>query len=178
MKQVVKIVTAFTLGHSMTLVAGAVGPLFSGREPLIAAGFGLVHGLAFSTVLAELGLDSQALVLSVLAFNLGIEAMQLAVVAMTMPWLLLLSRSPEYATVRIVGASLGAVAACGWIAERAFSIQNPIAPLVEAGSHQALAGIVLLATLSVIVAARSRIRAHRMRAGDGSCATSPSLSGW
>jgi hypothetical protein len=174
-KQVIWIVTAFTLGHSLTLVTGALGcfqwpsqpvkvlialsilisavhglrPLFAGREPLIAAGFGLIHGLAFSTVLTEFGFEPLALLLSVSAFNLGIEAMLLAVVVLTMPWLLLLSRSPLYPAVRRVGAGFGAVAACCWIAERAFAFQNPMAFLVRPGPPQALTLLALLALTSL-----------------------------
>lgn len=144
--RVAKIVTAFTAGHSLTLIAAAAGvvrapgrpveilvaasilvsavhairPAVTGREPLVAAGFGLVHGLAFATVLADFGLDGRSLALSLLAFNLGIEAMQLAIVAVTMPWLVLLRRSPAYAPLRVAGACFAAVAACGWIVERTF----------------------------------------------------------
>jgi hypothetical protein len=115
-----KIVTAFTLGHSLTLVAAAAGwlrlpaapvealiaasilvsaahalrPLFPGREAFVAAGFGLVHGLAFGSVVAELGLSGGALAWAMLGFNLGIEAMQLVVVAAVVPWLMLASRTP------------------------------------------------------------------------------------
>ncbi|ACY18762.1 HupE/UreJ family protein [Haliangium ochraceum] len=80
--QILGVVTAFTLGHSLTLVAGALGglalpnqpveviiaasipassvhaavPVCPRREAWVAAGFGLLHGVAFSEVLAELGL--------------------------------------------------------------------------------------------------------------------------
>ncbi|RZK63066.1 MAG: HupE/UreJ family protein [Hymenobacter sp.] len=115
-----RIVTAFTLGHSRTLLLGALGwvhlpsqpvevliagaslvsavhawrPVFPGREGWVAAGFGLVHGLAFASKLAGLHLDAGRLGLSILGFNLGIELMQLFVLALTVPWLLLLSRPP------------------------------------------------------------------------------------
>ena len=82
-RRIVKVVTAFTLGHSITLVFGALGwvrlpgvlvesaiafsilvsavhalvPIFRGREVLIAGGFGLVHGLAFATTLTGFGFD-------------------------------------------------------------------------------------------------------------------------
>jgi HupE / UreJ protein len=91
-----RIVTAFTLGHSLTLLAGALGwlrlpgqpveiliavsilvsaahaqrPLFPGREAQVAAGFGLVHilvhGLAFTGTLAGLHLSAGPLALSIL----------------------------------------------------------------------------------------------------------------
>ncbi|WP_208726058.1 hypothetical protein [Corallococcus terminator] len=56
-RRIVGIVTAFTLGHSLTLAAALGVPrlLFPGRESSVAAGFGLVHGLAFATVLASTG---------------------------------------------------------------------------------------------------------------------------
>jgi hypothetical protein len=59
-----------------------------GREPVIAAAFGLVHGLVFATVLAEFGVGPWRMALCILGFNLGIELVQLAVVAGTVPWLL------------------------------------------------------------------------------------------
>ena len=80
LRRIVKVVTAFTLGHSITLVFGGAGlgappgavvesaialsilvsavhalvPIFRGREVFIAGGFGLVHGLAFAATLAGL----------------------------------------------------------------------------------------------------------------------------
>ena len=172
-RETAKIVTAFTIGHSLTLVAGALGgaqlpvqlvevlialsilvsaihawrPLFAGREILIAAGFGLVHGLAFATVLRGFGADRSALWIGVLGFNLGVEAMQILLVTLTMPWLILLSRSPVYRVVRIGGAGLGAIAAGGWILQRACGIDTGIPAAVEllaAHAHW------LLATLAVV----------------------------
>jgi hypothetical protein len=116
LRRIVKIVTAFTAGHSLTLLLGALGyvhlptpliesaialsifvsaihallPIFRGKEIFIAGGFGLVHGLAFAATLTEFGLDPLTMVSSVLAFNLGIEAVQILVIGVTMPWLLLL----------------------------------------------------------------------------------------
>ena len=156
-RETVKIVTAFTIGHSLTLIIGALGgaqipaqlvevlvalsilvsaihagrPLFAGREILIAAGFGLVHGLAFASVLSGFGIDRSTLWLSVLGFNLGVEAMQLLLVTLTMPWLFLLSRSPAYRVLRIGGALLGAIAAGGWIAQRALGLDTKIPAVVE-----------------------------------------------
>jgi hypothetical protein len=107
---VVRIVTAFTLAHSLTLALGALGlvrlpgrwvetaiaasvfaaawnnlrPFLPGRAAALAFGFGLVHGLGFAGALAQLGLPRQARGLALLAFNLGVELGQLAIVA-TMP---------------------------------------------------------------------------------------------
>lgn len=165
------IVTAFSVGHSLTLLAAARGlvhapsrpvevlvavsilvsaahalrPLFPGREALLAGLFGLIHGLAFATVLADFGFDGWALGASLLGFNLGIEAMQLLVVALTVPWLILLCRTPFYRAFRVAGAAVGAAAAAGWIAERALGWPNPIGPLVEAAADHSRIALLLLA---------------------------------
>ncbi len=139
-----KIVTAFTIGHSVTLLLGAIGwvklptqpieiliafsilvsavhalrPLFPGKEMFIAAGFGLVHGLAFASILTNLHLDAGSTALSILGFNMGIELMQLFVVAITVPWLIILSKKTIYTPVRITGAIFASLAAIVWIIQR------------------------------------------------------------
>jgi hypothetical protein len=154
--RLLKIVTAFTLGHSLTLLLGALGwvrlpgqpvevliagsilvsavhawrPLFAGREAWVAAGFGLVHGLAFASTLAGLHLDAGRMALSILGFNLGIELMQLFVIVATVPWLLLLSLTPAYPAVRVGGAALASLAALAWIAERLSGQPNALTLLV------------------------------------------------
>ena len=100
---VLGVVTSFTIGHSITLIAAAMGwvqlptrlievlvaasvavaavhalrPLVRRGENLIAAGFGLVHGLAFAGILSDLGLAGTTSVPSLLAFNVGVELAQL-----------------------------------------------------------------------------------------------------
>jgi hypothetical protein len=172
-------VTAFTVGHSITLVFGALGwarlpgavvesaialsilvsavhalvPIFSGREVYIAGGFGLVHGLAFAATLTEFGFDPLTLVSSVLGFNLGIEAFQLLVILAAMPWLVLLARSRVYAPCRIAGATLTGIAAALWLAERAFGWINPVDAIVEGVASHALwllAGLVVLAVAATV----------------------------
>jgi len=154
--RLLKIVTAFTLGHSLTLLIGTIGlvrlpdrlveilialsilisaihamrPWFAGREAFIAGGFGLIHGLAFASSISGFGFSPWHMVSMVLGFNLGIEMMQLVVVAVTIPWLILLSRTSGYTPFRIVGATFGALAALGWIVERAWSVPNPVEPLI------------------------------------------------
>jgi hypothetical protein len=138
------IVTAFTIGHSITLIGAtvwhlslptapveiaiaasvlfaalhALRPLVPGREPLVAAGFGLVHGLAFATLVQDAGAGMGSSAASLLGFNLGIELVQLAIVAVVVPPLLLLSRRPVYSIVRTVLAALFALAALWWMAVR------------------------------------------------------------
>jgi hypothetical protein len=175
MLRILKVVTAFTIGHSVTLALAAVGlvrvpsrpievliavsilvsaihalrPLFAGREAIIAAFFGLIHGLAFASTLSELGLDRWARIASILGFNLGIETMQLIVVAATMPSLVLLSRTRAYSMFRIGGALFAGLASAGWMAERLFNVRNPVDMVVDSISHHAswIAGVLFLASL-------------------------------
>jgi hypothetical protein len=151
------IVTAFTIGHSVTLLAGALGwlrlpsqpveiliafsilvsavhawrPVFAGREAYIAAGFGLIHGLAFAGTLENLDLPVTPMLLSILGFNIGIEIMQLFVIAITIPWLILLSKTVFYKGIRIGGAVLAAIAALGWITERFLEQSNILTQTIE-----------------------------------------------
>ena len=180
--RLLKIVTAFTIGHSLTLLLGALGwvhlpsqpvevliaasilvsavhawrPLFPGREAWVAAGFGLVHGLAFASTLAGLHLDAGRMGLSILGFNLGIELMQLLVIALTVPWLLLLSRTPAYPAVRVGGAVLASVAALAWIAERLSGQPNALTGLIAQVVPYALWLLGVLAVGAVLAFWRTR----------------------
>ncbi|SFE84627.1 HupE / UreJ protein [Chitinophaga sp. CF118] len=155
--RLLKVVTAFTIGHSITLLAGASGwlrlpgqpveiliaisilvsaihalrPIFSGRETWITAGFGLIHGMAFASTLANLDLDAGRMGLSILGFNIGIELMQLLVIVLTAPWLILLSRTAVYPYVRIAGAILAAIAASAWVMQRISDKANLVTDLVQ-----------------------------------------------
>ena len=147
---VAKIVTAFTLAHSITLSLATLGvvalpsalvesaiaasvllaalnnvfPLFRGRRWLVAFGFGLIHGFGFATVLAELQLPQGALLLALLAFNLGVELGQLAIVAVFLPLAFALRATGFYRRAVLQGGSwLIAALAAVWFAERAFGLQ-------------------------------------------------------
>jgi hypothetical protein len=153
------VISAFTVGHSISLAASALGwveipsrPIevlvgvsiivtalhalrpfrwfAHGREPLMAAGFGLVHGFAFASALRAFGFQGKNLALALLGFNLGIEAMQLAVVLMIVPWLFLLRATRLYPPLRIATAACACVAAAGWIAERLTGQPNAITLLI------------------------------------------------
>lgn len=180
------IVTAFTIGHSLTLLLGSLGwvrlpaqsvevliafsilvsaihairPLFPGRESWIAAGFGLIHGLAFASTLANLQLDAGPMALSILGFNLGIELMQLLVIGLVIPWLILLSRTPVYSYIRVGGALLAGVAAIAWIIERISGQSNLITRLLEAERTYAIWLIVLLAGFALWTRWRFRNERH------------------
>ena len=103
----VKTITAFTLAHSITLGLSvfelvslpqatveaiiALTIIYLGLEVseskkykttpwLVAFGFGLLHGLGFANALTGIGIGNEQLLLSLLFFNLGIEAGQLLLV--------------------------------------------------------------------------------------------------
>jgi len=173
--QILKVVTAFTVGHSITLALAALGlvhmpsrpievliavstlvsaahalrPLFAGREPGIAAFFGLIHGLAFAATLGELGLGRWERVAGVLGFNLGIETMQLIVVVAAMPSLVLFSRTRAYPVIRIGGALFAGFASAGWIAERLLGVRNSVGVVVDSVANHAvwIAGVLSLTSL-------------------------------
>lgn len=170
-----KVVTAFTAGHSVTLILGALNlfkfpsqpieiliaisilisaihalrPLFPGRENLITGLFGLIHGMAFAGTLTNLHLDTGRMALSILGFNLGIEFMQLFVIAITIPWLILLSRYKLYSAIRATGAILGFIAAVAWLTERVSGAGNPITTFVATNSHHAWWLVLVLAIVTV-----------------------------
>lgn len=158
--QLAKVVTAFTLGHSLTLALGssavlqlpvqavevavalsiavaalhALRPLFADAELVMALLFGLIHGLAFSASLSGAGLTIWQHVQALLAFNLGIEAMQLMLVALVVAPLLLLQRASAggYRRLRQGAALLGLALALLWAAERAGLMGDSGPPMVSA----------------------------------------------
>jgi hypothetical protein len=143
---IVKVVTAFTLAHSITLSLAAFDVIrLPGRltESIIAASiivaalnnvfprvtegrwriafaFGLLHGFGFASVLAEMGLPKEARLVSLVAFNLGVEAGQLAVVLGVMPVAYLLRSTAFYRRgVMPWGSTAIAGLALVWLAQRA-----------------------------------------------------------
>ena len=143
-KRLAWIVSAFTLGHSITLILAAffgvrlpaqpveagialsvlvsaihaARPLFPGREPIVAGLFGLVHGLAFATLISNFGLGTFTRATAILGFNLGIEAVQLGVVLIAVPALIALARWRYGQRVRLALATLAAIAALVWLTQR------------------------------------------------------------
>ena len=142
-----KIVTAFTIAHSITLglaTFGIVSPPASIVEPVIALSivfvgihafmgkkghdprlwfafcFGLIHGFGFANVLQEMVLPRQALGWSLFAFNAGVEIAQGCIVLAIVPLLGWLRRSQAVVADRLVAsAALGITAAGGfWFFQR------------------------------------------------------------
>jgi hypothetical protein len=166
-----RVASAFTVGHSATLALGALGsmtlpsalveagiaasilltsihalrPLFPRREALVAGAFGLIHGLAFATTLAGRDLGRAQTAWTLLGFNVGIELAQLGLLALVVPWLLILARTRAYHPFRIGAAFVTSVFAAGWFLERTAGLPNPAArPLVWIEAHP-LSLLVLLA---------------------------------
>ena len=144
-----RIVTAFTIGHSITLSLAAlnyVTPPASMIEPAIALSivfvgadnlvrgdgrdlrgwvalvFGLVHGFGFANVLREFGLPSEALGWSLFSFNVGVEIGQVAIVFIVAGGLAALRRYSEAMRRRVAFAGSIVVIAAGtyWFVERVF----------------------------------------------------------
>jgi len=99
-------------------------PLVGGRRWVVAFAFGLIHGFGFASVLAELGLPRDALVLALVGFNLGVEAGQLAIVAAFLPLAYFLRASWFYRRVVLSGGSTAIVAiAMIWLLERVLNMK-------------------------------------------------------
>ena len=147
---VFKIVTAFTLAHSITLTlatlqvialpsrwvesAIAVSVIFAAlnnifpmilkRRWIAAFGFGLIHGFGFASVLSDLGLPQTALLLALVGFNVGVELGQIAIVAVFLPLAYALRGSWFYRRlILIAGSGLIALIAAIWFVERAFNLK-------------------------------------------------------
>jgi hypothetical protein len=147
---VLKIVTSFTVAHSITLSLATLGfvslpsrlvesmiaasvvlaalnnvfPVFHGRRWIVAFAFGLIHGFGFASVLADLGLRQGTLAIALVGFNLGVELGQLAIVTVFLPLAFALRRSGFYRRgVFVVGSLAIAVVAAVWFAERAFNFK-------------------------------------------------------
>jgi hypothetical protein len=142
---VAKVVTAFTIAHSITLSLATLGyldlpsrwveagiaasvvlaavnnlyPLLGRRRWLLAFGFGLIHGLGFASVLADLGLPSALMALALVAFNVGVELGQLGLVALVLPLLLLMRDWRLYRGLLFpAGSALAGLVGAVWFVER------------------------------------------------------------
>jgi hypothetical protein len=148
-KALLKIVTAFTIGHSITLSlaalnivtppptviepAIALSIVFVGADNLVRGGgrdvralialtFGLVHGFGFANVLREFGLPREALGWSLFSFNVGVEIGQLFIVVLVATALALVRRRSEIVGTRLAFAGSLIVVAAGtyWFVQRVF----------------------------------------------------------
>ncbi|MGL4233531.1 MAG: HupE/UreJ family protein [Casimicrobium sp.] len=147
---VFKVVTAFTIAHSITLSLAALNilqlpsrwvesiiaisvlltaidniwPFLPKQRWRVAFVFGLIHGFGFASVLIDLGLPASALVGSLLGFNLGVEIGQLVLVIVLVPLAYLSRRSWGYSRIALGGGSIAIAAiSLGWCIERSFNVQ-------------------------------------------------------
>ncbi|GFD72081.1 membrane protein [Tenacibaculum sp. KUL113] len=143
-KNTVILVSTFTLAHSITLTATALNfitldsrivelgialsvaitalnnmfPIIM-RLGFITFGFGLLHGMGFASVFGDLNAQSGSLVMNVLAFNLGVEIGQLAIVSLLLPLLLAIRNVKVYAkAIMPIASSIIAVIALNWTLQR------------------------------------------------------------
>ena len=148
--QVLKIVTAFTVAHSLTLSLAALQivrlpsrltesaialsvmlaalnnlrPMVRERGWLVAFVFGLVHGFGFANALSELGLGGGGLLAVLAGFNLGVETGQLAIVAVFLPVAFALRRSWFYQIpVLRMGSTVIILIASTWFVERVANVK-------------------------------------------------------
>ncbi|SFK69224.1 HupE/UreJ family protein [Methylocapsa palsarum] len=142
---IARIVTAFTLAHSITLSVAAFGilelpsrfvesaiaasvvvaavnniyPVMTDKLWAVAFGFGLIHGFGFASVLNEFGLPPERKFVSLISFNVGVELGQLAIVAAILPVLFLARRSIAYTRLVMPLGSLAiSMIALIWLIER------------------------------------------------------------
>ena len=155
--RVLKIVTMFTIAHSITLALGGLGyvelsprlvetiialsiaaaaihnihPIFVNKEWVMAFGFGLFHGFGFAGLLSELGLDRNNRVQSLLGFNIGVELGQATIILMVFPVLFILRRTRFYLAFLRIGSVGLAVIALAWATERIFDYDTSVNDIVE-----------------------------------------------
>ena len=141
----VKLVTAFTIGHSVTLALAVLGVVhvpvppveasialsiaFVAREAirregtlrhgvLLVFAFGLLHGLGFASALAASGIARGELLLGLLTFNVGVEFGQLAFVLAVAGVIWIVRRAPRRDVWRPVSAYALGVMGFFWVTER------------------------------------------------------------
>lgn len=149
---ILKIVTFFTIAHTITLSLGALGivnlpsrwvesiialsiglaayhnirPIFWGKDWVIAFVFGLFHGFGFASVLGELGFKGEYLSLSLFGFNLGVELGQVVIILLIFPVLYFMRKLKLYPKFMLWLSILLIVVSLYWLVERAFEINLPV----------------------------------------------------
>lgn len=145
-----KIVTAFTVAHSLTLslatlqivrlpsrvtesaiaasvvlaAANNLKPLIRERGWMVAFAFGLIHGFGFANALSDLGLVHGTLLLTLVGFNLGVEAGQLVIVCLFLPAAFALRNTRFYQRPLLrFGSALIIIVAGTWMMERIFNFK-------------------------------------------------------
>jgi hypothetical protein len=155
---VIKIVTIFTLAHSVTLSLAALGlitlpsrlvesiiaasilaaaldilfPVFGRRIWVVVFGFGLFHGFGFAGALVQMGVTREFAGLSLFGFNVGVEVGQVVVIALAFPLLFLIRNSTVYPRWVLQGGAVALSAiALLWLVERALDFNIPLAAIAK-----------------------------------------------
>lgn len=155
--RVLKIVTMFTIAHSITLGLGGLGiielparlvesiiaisiaaaalhnirPVFVNKEWALAFGFGLFHGFGFAGLLGDLGLDRSQRLTSLFGFNIGVELGQSAIILMVFPMLYIVRRTRWYLPFMYAGSVILAIVALAWATERIFDYDLAVNRIVD-----------------------------------------------
>jgi hydrogenase/urease accessory protein HupE len=145
-KQYAGTITAFTIAHSITLALTVTGVIhISSRivEPAIALSicyvaldnlirkkvsyrwvltffFGLIHGMGFADILAEMNIPKSELAVDLISFNVGIETVQVIIVALLLPALALLYRWKHSRHVAVACSAAALILGGLWLVERVF----------------------------------------------------------
>jgi hypothetical protein len=144
-RDIVTVVTAFTIAHSATLALAVTGVISVPAQPVelaiaasiavaaainlmprlsparlpLAFGFGLVHGLGFANALSDLDAEGVGLVPLLAGFNIGVELAQLAIVALVLPAIYAVRRTSWYAGgVLPLGSCVLGAAGVAWLIQR------------------------------------------------------------
>lgn len=157
------LISGFTLGHSVTLIAASLGgltlpgalvetliavsvliaaihavrPIFPRREALFATLFGLVHGLGFAGFLSSTDLSVARNIVTLLGFNVGIELVQIAIAVVIVPALVTIAATSAYQRLRAGLALFCCAIAAVWAADRYVGLDEdfiaPFEVLAETG---------------------------------------------
>ena len=145
-KSYLAIITSFTIAHSITLTLGALGYINLPSllvESVIALSicyvaienivrkevktrwvltfiFGLIHGLGFAGLIGGMNLPTSNFILTLLSFNLGIEVVQIALVAIIVPILNKMQHTSIYPKTQLTASAIITLIGGYWVVERLF----------------------------------------------------------
>lgn len=156
--RVLKVVTMFTVAHSITFTLAGLGllplpsprivesiialsiaaaalhnirPIAPNREWLISFAFGLFHGMGFASLVSGLDVSRSTQLVSLMGRNIGIEIGQAIVVLLLFPALFLLRRTVAYRPLFVAVSLLLTAVALGWMVERSWEVDLGISTVVD-----------------------------------------------
>ncbi len=177
--RILKIVTMFTIAHSITFTLAGLGllplppsklvefiialsiaaaalhnirPLFPNKEWLLSFVFGLFHGMGFASLVEGLDVPRSVQLVSLLGRNVGIEIGQAVVVVLLFPLLYLLRRTRIYQPIFVVLSVLMAVISLAWMWERLFETELGINNLIDPIFESFGVLVAVVAVLTVLAA--------------------------